>query len=160
MPCDIGLGSDDQPEGADANENLVVRLALGVLTGKGWIEEPDEDLIAALRRLYDANPICQHKVTFTGDLMHDMLAARPGEYLAATWENEQQDRWERECAERWSCPCGETFGLYPFGIKRVAFYTLTSDGLFYEQVSACPSCARNLAATREEVPAGQLGFVL
>jgi hypothetical protein len=152
---------DDLPPGfADANEELVVRLALGVLAGKGWIEEPDDDLIATLRRLYSANVVCQQEVKFTGEVLHDMLAGRPGEYLAAAWEQEQQDRWEREYAERWDCPCGQTFGLYPFTSRRVTFYTLAVDGLFHEAVSTCPTCDRDLAATRDEVPAGQLGFVL
>jgi hypothetical protein len=148
------------PTAPNANEDLVVDVAVGVVLGKGWIEEPDEELVAALRRLYRANPICQQPVEFTGELLHDMLAGRPGEYLAAAWEQEQQNRWEREQAERWSCPCGQTFGLYPFTSERVAFYTLAADGLFLEHVSDCPRCQRDLAKTRAEVPTGQLGFVV
>jgi hypothetical protein len=155
------MGPDtDRPSSAgDTNEDLVVHLAVRVLAGKGWIEEPDDELVAALRRLYEQNPICQQDVRFTGELLHDVLAARPGEYLAAAWEQERRDDWERHHAERWSCPCGQTFGLYPLGERRV-FYTLADDGLFLEQVADCPSCARNLAATREQVAAGQLGFAL
>jgi ribosomal protein S27AE len=157
----MGADRQDPPCGAsDTNQELVIRLALGVLAGKGWIEEPDDDLAAALRRLYEQNPICQQQVRFTGELLHDMLAARPGEYLAAAWEQEQQDHWERHHAERWSCPCGETFGTYPFSDRRVLFYTLVADGLFAEHATDCPSCGRDLATTREEVPAGQLGFAL
>lgn len=147
-------------EGRDRNEDVVVELARGVLATKGWIEEPDEALVGELRRLYRANPICQVEVRFTGDAFRDMCAGRPGEYLAAAWEGEQQDRWEREEAERWSCPCGETFGLYPFGLKKTLFYTLGDNGLFGEQVSECPRCRRNLAETRETVAAGQLGFTV
>jgi ribosomal protein S27AE len=156
------MGPDgDQPSSrGDTNEELVVRLAVGVLAGKGRIEEPDDGLVAALRRLYKANPICQQQVRFTGELLHDMLAARPGEYLAAAWEQEQQDHWERHHAERWSCPCGEMFGLYPFSDRRVSFYTLADDRLFVEQATDCPGCGRDLAATRKDVPAGQLGFAL
>jgi hypothetical protein len=148
------------PGAGDTNEGLVVRLAVGVLVGKGWIEEPDDELVAALRRLYRTNPICQQEVRFTGELLHDMLAARPGEYLAAAWEQERQDEWERHHAERWSCPCGQTFGLYPHSDRGVALYTLADDGLFLEEVADCPSCARRLAATREQVAEGQLGFAL
>ena len=77
-----------------------------------------------------------------------MLAGRPGEYLAAAWEYEQQESWEREGAERWSCPCGHSFGLYPLYGEYVAFYTLAEDGTFREQVSECPRCQRGLAKTR------------
>jgi ribosomal protein S27AE len=156
----MGPDSDPQSSAGDTNEELVVRLAVGVLASKGWLEEPDDELIAALRCLYQANPICQQKVRFTGELLRDMLAARPGEYLAAAWEQEQQDHWERHHAERWSCPCGETFGLYPFSDRRVSFYTLADGGLFLQQATDCPKCGRDLAATREDVPTGQLGFAL
>jgi len=156
----MGPHTDRPSSAGDTNEDLVVRLAVGVLAGKGWVEEPDDELIAALRRLYRATPICQQPVSFTGEPLHDMLAARPGEYLAAAWEQEQQDHWERHHAERWGCPCGKTFGIYPFSDRRVLFYTLAADGLFAEQATGCPSCGRDLAATREDVPAGQLGFAL
>jgi hypothetical protein len=150
----------DRAGRAEANRDLVVDLAAGILVGKGWCDEPDDELFGALSRLYDATPICQRELKFTGEVLRDLLAARPAEYLAAAWEQAQQDRWERECAERWGCPCGETFGLYPFTPARVTFYTLADDGLFLEQVSHCPRCERDLATTRADVPAGQLGFVL
>jgi len=156
----MGPHTDRPSSAGGTNEDLVVRLAVGVLAGKGWVEEPDDELIAALRRLYRANPICQQAVSFTGELLHDMLAARPGEYLAAAWEQEQQHHWERHHAERWSCPCGKTFGIYPFSDRRVLFYTLAADGLFAEHATGCPSCGRDLATMRDEVPAGQLGFAL
>lgn len=79
-------GVDDSAEGivtGEPNEALVIELALGVMQGKGWIEEPDGELVEELRALYHANPLCQAQVTFTGEILHDMVAARPGEYLAA-----------------------------------------------------------------------------
>jgi hypothetical protein len=141
------------------NEQIVVGIALNVLAGKGWIEEePSEELVDALRRLYRETPRCQVAIEFTGEILHDLLAARPGEELAAAWEGEQQDEWERHHAPRWQCPCGEAYGLYEFWANRVAFYTLTDDGLFWEPVSECGSCGRDLAETRAKVGEGQLGF--
>jgi hypothetical protein len=140
------------------NERVVIELAIRVMQLKGWIEEPDDDLIETLKRLYDANPLCQVEVNFTGDPLCDMLACRPGEYLAAAYENDCNERWEREEAERWSCPCGFTFGLYPWSEQNVAFYTLTDSGLFDTQVNDCPGCSRNLKKTRADHANGQLGF--
>jgi hypothetical protein len=140
------------------NERLVVEIALGVMQGKGWIDEPDDELIETLKRLYHENPICQFEVKFTGEALHDMLASRPGEYLAAAFEREGEERWEREEAQRWSCPCGFTFGPYQWNERKVDFYTLTDDGLFNEAVAVCPSCKRSLAKVREEHADGQLGF--
>jgi hypothetical protein len=54
---------------------------------------------------------------------------------------------------------GRTLRAGDMGERRVS-YTLADDGLFLEQVADCPSCARNLAATREHVAAGELGFAL
>jgi hypothetical protein len=142
----------------EPNERLVIELALLVMQGKGWIDEPDDELIETLRRLYHANPICQQEVTFNGDIMHDLCAGRPGEYLAAAYENERQEYWERYEAQRWSCPCGTTFGLYAWSEKRAHFYTLTDTGLFDTQVTACPRCNRNLAKARAAHADGQLGF--
>jgi hypothetical protein len=106
-----------------------VEIAVSQMEGKGWIEEPDDELIDTLKRLYHENPPCQSTVQFNGEILHDMAAARPGEYLAAAFENECQERREREEAERWSCPCGFTFGLYVWSEKRANFYTLTDTGL-------------------------------
>ena len=55
----MGPHTDRPSSAGDTNEDLVVRLAVGVLAGKGWVEEAGDELIAALRRLYRANPICQ-----------------------------------------------------------------------------------------------------
>jgi hypothetical protein len=63
------------------NETVVVELALRVLASEG-LDEPDDELIETLRRLYRTNPICQIEVRFTGDIMRDMLAGRPSEHLA------------------------------------------------------------------------------
>jgi DNA methylase len=167
-PCDLSIKrrrealsqdtAQESPVAAEQNERLVIELALGVMQGKGWVEEPDDELIQTLRRLYHDNPVCQQEVKFTGEMLHDMCAARPGEYLAAAFENECQERWEREEAERWSCPCGYTFGLYSWSPTKADFYTLTTDGLFDSGVTKCPSCARNLAKVRAEHADGQLGF--
>lgn len=154
--------SDADPD----NREVVVALAVRVLQTKGWIEEPYDELIDALHRLYDANPDCQIEVQFNGDLWHDMHAGRPGEYLAAAFENECQEQWEREEAERreqwereeaerWNCPCGMTFAL---GSSKDAFHTLTADGLFEKAVSECPRCERSLAEVRSKHANGQLGF--
>jgi hypothetical protein len=140
------------------NERLVIELALGVLHGKGHIEEVDDELIEMLRRLYHANPICQTEVKFNGDVLHDLCAARPGEYLAAALEREREEHWQRHEAQRWSCPCGFTFGLSVWSEKRVNFYTLTDSGLFDAEIATCPRCNRNLNKARTEHANGQLGF--
>ena len=146
--------SDADPD----NKEVVVALAVRVLQTKGWIEEPYDELLDALHRLYDANPDCQIEVEFNGDLWHDMHAGRPGEYLAGAFENECQEQWEREEAERWSCPCGFTFGLYVWNERRANFYTLTDTGLFDTDVTSCPRCNRDLNKVRAEHANGQLGF--
>lgn len=143
---------------APSNEDLVIDVALAVLEGKGWIEEPSDELIETLKRLYQAQPLCQIEVTYTGELLHDLIAARPGEILVAEFERKCEEHWEREQAERWSCPCGFTFGLYPFSERNVHFYTLTDDNLFDQAVTDCPCCTRNLKAVRERHADGQLGF--
>jgi hypothetical protein len=135
-----------------------VEIAVSQMEGKGWIEEPDDELIDTLKRLYHENPVCQSTVQFNGEILHDMAAARRGEYLAAAFENECQERWEREEAERWSCPCGFTFGLYVWSEKRANFCTLTDTGLFDTDVTSCPACNRNLNKARADHANGQLGF--
>lgn len=135
-----------------------MEIAVSQMEGKGWIEEPDDELIDTLKRLYRENPPCQRAVRFNGEILHDMAAARPGEYLAAAFEYECQERWEREEAERWSCPCGFTFGLYPWNERRVTFYTLTDAGHFDTEVTNCPVCNRNLNKARTDHANGQLGF--
>jgi hypothetical protein len=145
-------------ESQPTNEDLVIEVALAVLEGKGWIEEPTDELIATLKRIYQAEPLCQVEVKFTGETLNDLLAGRPGEILVASFEQECQEHWEREEAERWSCPCGVTFGLYPFSERNVHFYTLAEDGLFEQAVSDCPRCKRNLTKVREQHAEGQLGF--
>jgi hypothetical protein len=144
---------------ADPTELAVIETALEFMVMKGWIEEPDADLIGQLQDLYAATPSLHIEMHFTGDVLHDAAQARPGEALAALYERQQQDRWEREQAERWACACGFTFGLYPWSDRSVNFYTLTDDGLFHNQVQKCPRCERDLAKLRSERP-GQLGFVL
>jgi hypothetical protein len=145
-------------EPAPSNEQVVVEVAIAVLEGKGWIEEPSDELIDKLKRLYHANPDCQTQVKYTGEILHDLLAGRPGEILAASFEQECEEHWEREDAERWSCPCGVVFGLYPFSGRTVHFYTLADDGLFDQAVTDCPRCNRNLKVVREQHADGQLGF--
>lgn len=145
-------------ERCEGNEQVVIEIALAVMQSKGWIEEPDGELIETLRRLYQANPMCQLKVKFTGEVLHDTCAGRPGEYLAAAWERECEEHWERHEAPRWSCPCGVTFGLITWGGRNAHFYTLSEDGLFNEQVADCPDCQRNLARVRGENRTGQLGL--
>lgn len=140
-------------------EQTVIEVALDFMVMKGWIEEPDADLIGQLRDLYAANPSIHLPIQFNGDVLHDGAQARPGQELAALYENKCTERWEREEAERWPCACGHTFGLYPWSNSNVSFYTLTSDGLFDTQVDKCPRCKRDLAKLRKEQP-GQLGFVL
>jgi hypothetical protein len=148
--------STGEPE--PSNEQLVVEVALAVLEGKDWIEEASDELIDTLKRLYHANPHCQIEVKFTGDVLHDVLAGRPGEILVASFEQECDEHWEREQAERWSCPCGVTFGLYPFSERTVAFYTLADTGLFEQAVTHCLRCTRDLKRVREQHADGQLGF--
>lgn len=145
-------------EECQGNEQLVIEIALSVMHGKGWIEEADGELVKTLRRLYAENEVCQHTVTFNGEALHDMCAARPGEYLAYAWERECEEHWERHEAPRWSCPCGTIFGLITWSERRAHFYTLTDDGLFDALVTDCPSCKRNLAKVQAEQADGQLGF--
>jgi hypothetical protein len=152
-PCE-----DTEQEEPHDNEWVVVTLAIHMMQNKGWIDEPDDELFATLQRLYHEHPVCQVEVKFTGEVLHDMLAMRPGEFLLAAYEAEYQARWEREQAERWSCPCGITFGLYVWSDTHVAFYTLTDTGQFDRQAVTCPCCSRNLAKARAESANGQLGF--
>ncbi|MGO9976678.1 MAG: hypothetical protein ACLP01_28505, partial [Solirubrobacteraceae bacterium] len=92
-----------------SNEEIVVAITLDVLAGKGWFaDEPDDELVAALRRLYGAHPVFQLEVQFTGGVLHDTLAARPGQYLAGFYEQERQEEWERT-GPTWTCDCGSTF---------------------------------------------------
>jgi hypothetical protein len=145
-------------DGCEQNERLVIEIALSVMRAKGWIEEPDRDLIHTLRRLYATNDVCQITVIFNGDLLHDLCAGRPGEYLAGAYERECEENWERHEAPRWSCPCGVTYGLISWGKDKVQFYTLTDDALFDEQTVLCPSCQRDLARVRGDHATGQLGL--
>jgi len=142
---------------ADPIERPVIEVTLDHMVMKGWIEEPDPDLVGELRDLYAANPSVHKAMRFTGDVLHDSAQARPGQELAALYEQKHQERWEREEAERWDCACGFKFGLYPWSSSQVSFYTLREDGLFDTQVNKCPRCDRDLAKLRAERP-GQLGF--
>jgi hypothetical protein len=56
---------------------------------RGARRQVDHRAAKALR----ATPICQQEVRFTGEPLHDMLAARPREHFAAAWQQGQQDRW-------------------------------------------------------------------
>jgi DNA modification methylase len=141
----------------DPTERAVIEVTLDFIVMKGWLEEPDADLIGELRDLYAANPSVHVPMRFTGEVLHDSAQARPGQALAALYEQKYQERWEREDAERWDCACGFTFVLYPWSSSRVYFYTLREDGLFDAQVEKCPRCDRDLAKLRAERP-GQLGF--
>lgn len=153
-PVDVALAE------CEPNERLVIDLALGGMASRGWIEEPDDtellELIATLRELFAKYPLCRQEFKLTGDLWHDLHAARPGEYLIGAYECYCEERWQREEAERWSCPCGETFALSGYNPKRPDFWTLGSDGLFVEQVTKCPLCTRELAKAHEDCANGQL----
>jgi DNA modification methylase len=143
----------------DPIEQAVIDVTLDHMAMKGWIDEPDSDLIGVLRDLYAANPSLHRPIRHTGDVLRDAAETRPGMELASLYEQHEQDRWEREEAERWDCACGFTFGLYPWSNSSVNFYTLTADGQFHSAVQKCPRCKRDLAKLRAERP-GQLGFVL
>lgn len=162
MDCACNLDPpEDPPDAPPSNEEIVISLALNVMCGKGWLDpevEPSDELMGILKRLYQETPECQIEVKFTGDLLHDMCAGRPGETLAAVYECEGQEHWEREEAPRWSCPCGFTFGAYEWNATKADLYTLTEDGLFDQKVTDCPSCNRNLAKALEDTANGQLGF--
>ena len=97
-----GINTITSPQRADdgaaplsnPNEDLVVAIAVDVLAAKRWLEDaPDEELLADLRRLYHTNPVCQLEVRYTGELLHDMLASRPGEYLAAAYDRRRVGSW-------------------------------------------------------------------
>jgi hypothetical protein len=155
-PVDVAL-ADCEP-----NERLVIELALGRMESHGWIQDPDDQemlgLIATLRKLYADTQLCRFEVRLTGELWHDVHAARPAEYLIGAYECYCQERWQREEAERWSCPCGETLALSGYDPKRPDFWTLASDGLFGEEVKTCPRCARRLARAFADCATGQLGL--
>lgn len=142
--------------GVTETEDVCVRVALDVMEGKGWIEyddDPDPGVVAALRRLYREGPASvRAPIVFEpGDGLRNMLAARPGETLALLWEDEQQRTWERHGAPRFACPCGAVYGLYEYPpITAVAhFYTLSDDGEFAEETTAC-QCGRALRTVYRE----------
>ncbi|MGO9975786.1 MAG: hypothetical protein ACLP01_23880 [Solirubrobacteraceae bacterium] len=153
--------SDTSRSAATSNEDLVVAIALDVLAAKGWLEDdPDPELLAALHRLYRTQPICRVEVRYTGELMQDMLAERPGVYLAGAFENERQEEWERTLPT-WSCDCGQVFKVLAGGLPGKPddrFYRVLDNGLLGElagtlrgtgiaRSKACPECARGFAAT-------------
>jgi hypothetical protein len=152
------------------NEELVLALAVDVLARKGWFEdEPDDELLAALRRLYGANPVCQLEVKFTGEVPHDMLAGRAGQHLAAVYEQERQEEWERT-VPTWTCDCGSTFRVLPGGIPGRPddrFHRIVQDGLLGQLVGTirgtgishnkvCPDCRREFAITVKRLADPQL----
>jgi hypothetical protein len=163
MSDTIGPAPEEEPTD---NEELVIGIALNVMAGKGWIydETVDEELIETLRRLYRENPLCQVKVQFTGELMHDLMAARPGEYLASAYEVECQERWERGLPV-WACDCGAEYKITPdpWGAakRNDCFYRIASDGTLDKLVgstrgrgvsvearnTACPDCGREFVRT-------------
>ena len=149
---------DEDDSSSEHDEQKTTDVALAIMLNRGELEEPDDELIAALRRLYHSDPVCRIPIRFSGEILHDMAAARPAEHLIALFEQECEERWEREEAERWSCPCGFTFGLYPWYAEKVSFYTLAETGVFHTLVEECPRCTRDLAKTRAELTEGQLGF--
>lgn len=157
MPDDKTEGSKSAVTG-EPNERLIIEHAIGVLAGKGLIDEADQDLIDALRRIYHTHPFYRQEVKLTGEIIHDLCALRPAEYLAGAYEREREEHWERHEAERWSCPCGVTFGLYSWSAKHAHFYTLTDTGTFDSLVTTCPRCNRKLDKARAEHANGQLGF--
>ncbi|MGO9973426.1 MAG: hypothetical protein ACLP01_11590 [Solirubrobacteraceae bacterium] len=141
-----------------SNEEIVVAIALDVLAGKGFIaDEPDDELVAALRRLYGAHQLW---VQFTGEVLHDTLAARAGEYLAGFYEQERQEAWERT-VPTWVCDCGQASKVLPGGIPGRPddrFYRIVEDGLLGQLVGtirgtgithnkACPDCRREFVMT-------------
>ncbi len=72
----------------------MIDLALTVLEGKGWIDEPTDELIQTLKRHYRENPLCQTEAKYTGQTLHDAQAGRPGEILAAEFERECEEHWD------------------------------------------------------------------
>ena len=134
------------------NEDLVVAIAVDVLTANGWLEEePDERLLIALHRLYHAHPSCQTAVFFTGELLHDLLAGRSGGYLAAAYAADCQEAWGR-AVPTWICDCGTTYKVLPGGRLGRAddqFFEITADGLIVGLVGTLRgSESRTTAAAR------------
>lgn len=140
------------------NKEIVVSIAVAVLQGKGIIEEPEDDVLSALERLYEQHPAFQVEVKFTDDQFTNLLESRPGEYLAGAYEQELEEYWQRHEAPRWSCPCGVTFGLIMWWPKKATFYTLTKDGLFDQEAKECPNCARKLTDARKHSENPQLSL--
>lgn len=143
-----------------SNEDVVVDLAINVLTGRGSIdpEQVDDDLIATLRRLYRENEICQTKVVFTDDPWRNLLVARPGEYLAAAMHAEWRQDWER-LQPVWTCACGSAFKVAENWPPRKHVHRIDDDmlgelvgtvdgrGHGAECNRDCPDCGRQFAAT-------------
>ena len=139
--------SDADPD----NKEVVVALAVRVLQTRGWIEEPYDELLDGLERLYDANPDCQIEVEFNGDPWHDMHAGRPGEYLAVAFED--------QCRENNGNARRRSAGPAPAGSPLVStcgtsggpsLYTCTDTGLFDTDVTSCPRCNRDLNKARAD----------
>lgn len=152
-------GGGPSATNCDPAEQLAIEHAVAHMECRGWIDEPDEQIIEDLTRLYHESPASYRIASeFNGDVLHDLLVARPAEYLAGAWQIEQEEHWQRYQAPRWSCPCGVTFGAYEFTSRKYTLFTLTADGLFDAQVTDCPSCGRNLAKVQAEQADGQLGF--
>ncbi len=100
-------GGPNEPAAGDPVERLAIELAVTHMQCQGWIDEPDEQIIEDLARLYRERPATYRiAIEFNGDVLHDLLAARPAEYLAGAWRMKQEDHWERYEAPRWSCPAG------------------------------------------------------
>lgn len=145
-----------------SNEERVIDLAIGLMDGRGWLdgEHVSDELLATLRRLYHAHPVCQITVTFTGDPWHDAHAARPAQYLVAALEAEWHEQWERELPT-WTCACGSTFKQCE-SLGRTVMHRI-ADGMLGSVVGTvsakgrngrCPDCGRDFAETiaRENDP--------
>lgn len=119
------------------NEDLVVELALNYMCARGWIDPEcvDDQLEQALRRLYRADETgfirTRQPIKFTGEVLHDLCAARPGECLAHAWECEQIEAYERALPV-WRCDCGSEFKVapHPWQATRAndRFYRAAEDG--------------------------------
>lgn len=145
-----------------SNEERAIDLAIGVMEARDWLdgEHVSNELLATLRRLYRANPLCQIPVEFTGDAWLEAIALRPAQELVAALEAEWQDEWDEweRALPTWTCACGSTFKqsesqghtvLHRIDSRLLGAVvgSVGARGYGGERNGRCPDCRRDFAET-------------